>query len=117
MVLDGNTQTEIGLAVIIDEVLQQVIGEGKIVGGGVVLVRVKIPENVGDIHVQIGAERTAHIVEAGVGDIGFLQVGEEGNVCADYRGRTHSVHRLDDTQFGVKIYGKGFNFHNRPSNA
>ena len=103
-IFNGYTQTEIGLHPCLVQLLHQQIREGKIVGGRIVHIRIKIPEDVGYIHKLEATESTAYIVEPGIGNTGFGQIMKmDVSSLRIHRGLSACVHGLDffDGLFGV----------------
>ena len=82
LVLDGDTKTEIGSDAVLHQCLDQLVRKGEVIGCGIVLIGVKIAEDVGNIHISVAAERTADIVQSGVRDACVRKVLHRGKVQA-----------------------------------
>ena len=94
-ILNGNSEPVIGLHSIVRQSLHQDVGEGEIIGGGIVLVSVEVPENVGNVDIDIHSVRPSHVVQPGIGDSRLFQVMEHGGVVVGVdRGLTHPVDGL-----------------------
>ena len=80
VVLNGDAQTEIRLDAVLDERREVEIGEGEVVACGIVLVRVKVAENVRDVNPEVATEHSAHVVETRVGDARLLEMAEHREI-------------------------------------
>ena len=94
-IFDRDAQTEERLAVNLHQLLDQAVGENKIVGCRVVGVGVKVAEQIRNIRIEVAAERTAHVVQTRVGDSRLLQVMKHRKVPAGKRRLSDTVHGLD----------------------
>ena len=99
LALNGDAQAEIRLHPRLHQIFDQKIGEGEIVRSGIVLVRLKISKNVGDIHEATAAEGATHVVQAGIRDARLGEVmkilvhpsvAPQGRLTA----RVHGLHGL-----------------------
>ena len=86
-VFNGHAQAIVGLDTCLDQLLYKQVGEGEVIACGVVDVRIKIAENIGDIHILAAAEGTAHVVETGVGNARLGEVVKIGVLCRRCDGR------------------------------
>ena len=80
LIFNGHAQTEDGPHIVLIHAGDQRVGKGEVVAGGIGFIRVKVAENVGDIHKAVAAERPAHVMQAGIGDVRVLQMLDIGKI-------------------------------------
>ncbi len=96
VILDGHAEAEEGLDPGFHEGGDQKIGEREVVGGGILQVGVKVPEEVRDVDVEISAEAPSHVVQPGKGDPGGGEPAVDAGKINAGKGRlSHSVQGLD----------------------
>ena len=74
IIFDGHTQTEKGLTTMLHKLLDDAICKGKIIGCGIVGIRIEITEEIRNVHIQTSPHPPAYIVQTGVGDTCILQI-------------------------------------------
>ena len=125
VVLDRHAQAEVRFHTVVHKCLEVEVGEDEVVVLRVVLVRVEIAEDVGDVHPEVLSEHAADVVQPRVRHAGLLQVAEHGEVrTKEQRSLTDGVHRLDgprlrsevDLDVGAMRRGKGRASRNRREN-
>ena len=96
-VFDGNAQAEEGFDAVFNQLAEQPVGKGEVIGGRVVGVGVKIAEQIRNVHIKSAAQPVAHVVQTGKGNACVAQVVKKGKILAVERCLSHAVHGFDGT--------------------
>ena len=99
VVLDRHAEAEVRLHVVVHEGLEIQVRVREVVALRIVLVRVEVAEDVGDVHPQVLAEHAADVVQAHVRHARLLQVAEHGEIRPEeQRPLPGGMYRLDGTR-------------------
>ncbi len=95
LIFDSDSEAVIRLNTRIYERFQQKIGECEIVICGIVLIGIKVAEDIGDINEAVAAEGASDVVQTGIGNAGLGEIMEKFvEAPASERGLTATVHWL-----------------------
>ncbi len=90
-IFNGHPQTEERFHTIFHQGCHQQVCEHEIIGRRILGIRVKVPEQIGHIHVAPASQEASHIVKPGEGN---LQIMEHTEICPVKGRLSYPVYRL-----------------------